>query len=142
MTHDISKFDNIIDSRDVIARIEELEGYRDDSEDEETEDTFTDKDGKAHKETAYWNEDTAEELAILQAFADEGESLSDWHHGVTLIHDDYFEEYAEEFANDIGAIDRKENWPCNHIDWEAAADELKQDYTAIEFDGETFWGRD
>lgn len=63
--------------------------------------------------------------------------------GLTLIHDRYFTEYARELAKDIGAIERKANWPLNHIDWKAAADELKHDYTEVdvEVDGieDTYW---
>mgnify|MGYP001610086472 CR=1 FL=1 len=63
--------------------------------------------------------------------------------GVQLIRASYFETYAEELAEDIGAIDRKleGQWPYNHIDWKAAAEELMQDYTEIDFDGVTYWYR-
>jgi antirestriction protein len=49
--------------------------------------------------------------------------------------------YAQDFAEDIGAIDRNAGWPLGCIDWEAAADELKSDYSSIEFDGVTYWVR-
>lgn len=35
-------------------------------------------------------------------------------------------EYAEELASDIGAVNRDAKWPNNHIDWEAAGEELLQ----------------
>lgn len=54
---------------------------------------------------------------------------------VTLIRESHFEDYAQELAEDIGAIDRDAGWPLRHIDWEAAADELLIDYTSTEFDG-------
>lgn len=34
------------------------------------------------------------------------------------------EEFAEQLAEDIGAVDRNATWPNNHIDWEAAARDL------------------
>lgn len=70
-----------------------------------------------------------------------GNYSSDWRYGSTCIADDYFATYAEEFASDIGAISREEQWPLQHIDWDAAADALKADYTAIEFDGSRYWVR-
>ena len=50
----------------------------------------------------------------------------------TAIHVDYFEEYARELAEDIGAVQADADWPLRHIDWAAAAEELKADYS--EFD--------
>jgi hypothetical protein len=55
-----------------------------------------------------------------------------------LIAQDGFEEYAREYAEDIGAISRGDNWPVNHIDWQTAAEELENDYEHIEFDGSTW----
>lgn len=109
--------DDVIDSRSVIARIDELEG-----EDE-------------------LDDDDREELAALRAFAEEGESLSDWQYGETLIRDSYFEDYARELAEDIGAVNPNASWPLTYIDWEAASDALKMDYTSLDFDGVTYWGR-
>ena len=131
---DIRNTDDLIDSRDVIARIEELQ---------------------AELEGATMGEETSqieldgtdltaehEELAKLLALAKQGEDYApDWSYGETMISDTYFETYAEELARDIGAIDRDAAWPVRHIDWEAAANELKQNYTSIDFDGETYWIR-
>ena len=55
-----------------------------------------------------------------------------------MIREDKFIDYAQEFADDIGAIDIHASWPLNHIDWEAAAEELKQDYQEVEFGDETY----
>lgn len=55
-----------------------------------------------------------------------------------MIRDDKFEDYAEEFADSIGAIDSSVSWPLNRIDWEAAAEELKQDYQEVEFGDHTY----
>lgn len=59
----------------------------------------------------------------------------------TAIAEKYFEEYAEEFANDIGAINRDAHWPLSHIDWKQAADALKEDYTEFKLGGRTFYVR-
>lgn len=62
---------------------------------------------------------------------------------MTFIADSHFEDYARELAEDIGAIKRGRDmdWPCNRIDWEMAAEDLQQDYSQVEVDGETYWYR-
>jgi len=124
-TWDDMRTADTIDTRDIIDRIAELEGQ--DSED----------DGSG------LDTDEREELGALTAFVAEydgcfGDSFRD---GVTLIADSYFEDYARDLAEDIGALDRKAGWPMDYIDWERAAAALQQDYTSIEIDGTTYWGQ-
>ena len=149
MTNTISNNDDVIDSRDVIARIEELEGERDffeiDAEILEEPDTFGNVESDTDASRAAWaiqNEDDAKELKDLTELAEEAEGYAaDWKYGETLIRDSYFEDYARDLADDIGAIKTDACWPNNFIDWEAASEALKQDYTAVEFDGVTYWVR-
>jgi hypothetical protein len=65
----------------------------------------------------------------------------DWRHGEALILDSHFENYARELAEDIGMVDKSDQWPNRCIDWEQAAEELKQDYSSFEIDGYTYWMR-
>lgn len=58
--------------------------------------------------------------------------------GLTLIPEDEFEKFARQYAEDCGAIEEDGRWPTTHIDWEAAADDLRNDYTCITFDGEDY----
>jgi len=58
--------------------------------------------------------------------------------GLFFIDEDYFEDYAKELAADLGVISSDLEWPCTHIDWSEAADALRQDYTEVEFDGNTY----
>lgn len=91
-----------------------------------------------------WDEsDEGQELAKLKALADEAEGYtSDWKYGAVLIHEDYFEDYARQLADDLGLYDdRKAQWPHTCIDWAKAAEELQQDYTSVDFGGETYWVR-
>jgi hypothetical protein len=147
----INNTDDVIDSRDVISRIEELEDLKkivDDcyerlgilisEEDEVKKVDAARADLEAAKED--FSEEEEVELADLQSLAEEASSSSDWDIGEMLIHDSYFEEYVKELASDIGVISEDLNeWPIRHIDWEEAADELKQDYIEVDFDGETYW---
>lgn len=82
-----------------------------------------------------------EELHALKAFRAEFDSYTEWKHGTQLIRDSYFKEYAQEFAEEIGAIGRNMAWPANCIDWNRAACELQMDYTSGDFDGVTYWAR-
>lgn len=119
-----TNMDDIIDSRDVIERIEELE-----AEIEEREgygDCMSDEVG---------------ELTILKDLAIECENCPDWPHGETLIRDSYFEEYAQYLAEDCGMLALDHGWPNNCIDWEQAAEELQVDYMDIQFDGVEYWIR-
>ncbi len=120
------------DSRDIIARIEELETERDtyDGERGEERDPWT----------AVYPEDAAE-LTALQKLAAEAEGYAaDWHHGEILIRDDYFTDYACEMLKDCGVIPRDLPWYVE-IDWEATARNVLMDYTAVYFDGVTYWIR-
>jgi len=58
--------------------------------------------------------------------------------GLYFIDEDYFVQYAMEFAEDIGVVFDGASWPCTHIDWEAAADELRMNYTEVEYEGNTY----
>ena len=62
-------------------------------------------------------------------------------HPVTLVRDSYFRDYAEQLADDIGAINSEASWPNNCIDWNRAARELHIDYSTVEFEGVTYWYR-
>ena len=172
----ISNSNDMIDIRDVIARIEEL---RDEiaaaeiSEENGAEPQFDD-DCKTREEIATcgtcgksWNDalitgstpapsgrcpyesshDEIEELKALESLANDCQGYGGDHqwegswYPVTLIRDSYFQEYAEELAGDIGAIDPKAAWPANCIDWEEAASQLQMDYMAVEFGGVKYWAR-
>lgn len=129
MTTDFNNYSDIMDSRDVIARITELQ---DELEDAEAYKTM--KEDDEYKEEK-------EELTALLSLAEEGEASPDWQYGETLIRDSYFTEYAQQLAEDIGAIGNDNHWPLMFIDWEAAADCLKYDYISVDFDGQEYWIR-
>lgn len=81
--------------------------------------------------------------ALYAACEDSGLYLGDLAaNGEALIADHYFEEYAEQLAEDIGAIGSSNlAWPLNYIDWPAAAKALRQDYTEVTWDGSDWWVR-
>lgn len=144
---------DIIDSREIIARIEELKSDLDCLEEaveeaqERLEEALSDeaaeqaenilREAKQALET--WED--RDEYETLIALAAECESSLDWRYGESLIRDNYFEDYARELAKDCGMVLGDESWPLNCIDWEQAAKELQVDYFSVEFEGETYWIR-
>lgn len=114
---------DILNSRNLIKRQEELQAERD----------------ALVQALAEWDAEYMEELSAIDSLGTAG--ISDWQFGATLINDDDFTEYAQDLAEDIGAINKDAGWPTGYIDWSAAADALKSDYTAVEFLGNTFWVR-
>lgn len=125
MTREIDNNEDTINYDDVVERIEDLRDRRDD---EDQIDPLDD--------------DEAEELAKLEAFAEECESYVGQRSGATLIRDSYFKDYARDCAEDqYGREMAASAWPFDCIDWERAARELRMDYTGVEFDGVTYWVR-
>lgn len=111
--------DAIIDSRDINDAVEDLESRLE------------------HGELASDNE----ELKTLRAVVAEGRDLlEDWDHGVILVKEEDFVNHAQELHEDIngGTV---ETWPFNFIDWKAAAEALKSDYSVLEFEGTTYYAR-
>lgn len=125
--------DDVIDSRDVIEALQELEPI-----------VFHDAEPTTTEVTMDFLRTTWNALVKL---AEQGADYSeDWQYGATLIRDSYFKDYAQELADDIGyrdALADRDNvpWPFTCIDWAQAARELQQDYTSVDFDGVTYWVR-
>ena len=136
---EINNLHDIIDSRDVIARIEELEGEREAYIDDFEAITEEQREVVGTR----WDdcEEEGDELAALVALAEEGSGSADWNYGETLIHEDYFEEYAQQLAEDLGLLGRDLDWPASCIDWKEAAEQLAIDYSLIDFDGQSYYIR-
>lgn len=139
--------DYVIDSRDIIQRIEELES---DIEDMPCtcEPGALDEDGctcTTEDKRQRWMQEyrpLAVELASLHSLAEQGrEAAADWQYGETLIRDDHFETYAQELAEETGMVKENAAWPYTCIDWTEAARQLQQDYTSVDYDGVTYWIR-
>jgi soluble cytochrome b562 len=147
-----------LDTRDLDNRKDELEALRDAVTDAQSElDQHRDlKPEEDSEEFAEWEEEEEsleeslqsaydnfgsaeeEELAELEELESE---ISGWLHGETLIPVDDWEDYAREFAEDIGAIDRNAKWPYTCIDWEEAARELAYDYAIVSYQGDDYYVR-
>ena len=126
MSNQIDNTQDVIDSREIIDRIEDLEGRIEDLEYIEEP-----------------SSEEAQELAILLKVQEQADDCSDWKYGEALIRESYFTDYIKELIDDCYELPKEFNsgaWPWRHmtLDYEAAADEAKDDYTWIDFDGVTY----
>lgn len=103
----------------------------------ELEDRITELEDEADDEGL--DEADQEELDELLAMRD---SMSEWQYGETLIPEDEFKTYARETASELGIVsDMMDAWPFTCIDWDSAAEQLKQDYTEYTYQGTTYYAR-
>jgi hypothetical protein len=111
---------DIIDTRDIIERLEELEGIETPTEEEQAE------------------------LDSLAALMDELEGLGgdeqwrgDWY-PQCLISNDYFDEHMDQMAEDCGYMPKDlPFWMSVVLDYDA----LRMDYTNVEIGENTYWCR-
>ena len=113
--------DNYLDSRNIQDRIDELESMTVEEMNEDSD---------LQKELEIWNE-----------LKKETEEYG-WVDGIFFFHEDEDENYAQQFAEDIGAIPSDAPWPVYCIDWEHATREFLMDYTTVDIDGQTYYYRE
>lgn len=118
MSNVIKNTDNVIDSRDIIERIEELLSI-----------DINDEDFKS----------SMEEYDALISLQEQCENyVDDWEYGVTLIHEDHFEQYMDEMIEDCYELPKDlPSWVKITYDYDA----LKRDYIEVDFDGVTYFIR-
>ena len=121
MRDTIDNNQDIIDSRDVIERLEELESDRECAIEDGT--------------LTEWTDENGEEYDSLKALVEDASGSPDWEYGEALIRRSYFRDYAQELAEDCGMMPKDLSWPCTCIDWEQAARELEMDYFSVDFGG-------
>lgn len=128
MAIEINNSLEVIDSRDIIERLEELESeYSDHIDNNGTDEDFS----------------NMEELEGLRTINEEWSDNAEWEYGAFFVRDSYWQDYAEQLVRDIGDLpDELPSYIEIHIDWEGVASEIQQDYSEYDFDGVTYWCRD
>lgn len=121
ITNDI----DVIDSRDIIERITELERN---TEDEII--TLIDNEDWAAIDDI--DNDELSELAELKKLASQCEGAGDWEYGELLIRRSYWIAYVEELLRDIGDLPANIPWYIE-IDWETTARNIEMDYASVDF---------
>lgn len=85
----------------------------------------------------FW-EDELKEIEEINDLEDEINNKK-FEFGTTLIDKDDFEEYCEDLVSDIGDLPKDlPSYISNNIDWSGIADDLRQDYSEVEFRGTTY----
>ena len=133
MVNYIDNTQDIIDVRDIIERVEELESSIQDYENEDGDIELRDEHISQKKEL----EELRGVLSELAGYGGDEQFEGDWY-PVSLIHDNYFETAMDELLEDIGDIPR--DLPCYltiTVDYVA----LKQDYSSVDIGSETYWYR-
>ena len=139
----VTPWDDVIDGRKILDRIEEIEGDQVTDEGEEIPDDE-------------WPEDVRTERRVLAELVEAiGEQAC--RDGVTLIRESHFRDYIEEFYADCGSEYHEERghphydmrrvpWdelmsraPFKFIDWDAVADDEQSDYQETTFEGTTYY---
>ncbi len=121
ITNDI----DVIDSRDIIERITELERNTED----EIITLIDDEDWAAIDDI---DNDELSELVELKKLASQCEGVGDWEYGGLLIRRSYWIAYVEELLRDIGDLPANIPWYIE-IDWETTARNIEMDYTSVDF---------
>jgi hypothetical protein len=139
---------NNLDSRDLIKQCDELAELIADNHNEHVEDEslYIDSDDvKEHNASYLLNSTIDMEYEISDMFdimkLEDACGSSEWDYGLFLIHEDNFQEYCKDLLQDCGDI--PENLPDYiAIDWDETADNLKVDYSEVEYQGESYLFRD
>lgn len=122
---------DIIDVRDIIARVEELE-----TEIKSSENVYVSENEAAAIDESEMLQSI---LAELVGYGGDEQWRGDWY-PVTLVCDSYFTTYARDLLEECGTIPRDlPSWV--EIDWEATARNVRVDYTPVDIDGCTYWYR-
>ena len=92
------------------------------------------------EEIESWRDNWQTELEVIEDINELENSVgSEWSYGVTLIDEDDFQDYCEELVSDIGDLPKDlPSYISNNIDWEGIAEDLKVDYSEVEFRGTTY----
>lgn len=126
---------DIVGRRDIEDRLWHLDQERDELLDETCENLTEEQDeDTVREETALiWEKQTpeGEEWRTLTDVLEEMGSAD------YLIADDHFSDHVEEMLKDCGDIPRDLPWYVE-IDWEATADNIRQDYSTLTWDGHTY----
>ena len=105
-----------IDGSDIISRISHLE------------------------ESPSITTDEEHELKMLKKIAEEaGNCNSDFPDCTMLFSAFYIEEYAEQLHGDTGVLDELPDEILRHINWDGVAEDMKESYAKIDFDGEIYY---
>lgn len=145
MRRDFSWGDELLDSREVMNKYEDLKSEYDDLVDAVDEADTPEAKEEAQEALNEFNTSfDKDELDTLAIVVEQGSHCKGFDHGTPLIHESYFETYIKNDIDELypfpEGIDTNV-WPWNHLafDYASAAEDIKPDYTTIEADGHTYY---
>lgn len=148
----------ILDTRDLRERLEELESEYDDLKtavddaEEAIQDLLEvavepDPDVLEDAETALQEAkdslqefEESDDFKEMKELLDMSEEISEWRYGDALIPADGWVDYVRDLVEDLGYISKDFPWWIE-VDWEKTADNISQDYSTIDYQGETYYYR-
>ena len=128
-TYTITGTENLLDSRDIEARIQYLQDLGTTLTQEELEEDYQAEE-----------EEITELLRIKYDFIDEysrGEEL--WEEGVVFINDGYFIEDTIDYLEEIGVVDSDFYLLRGNIDWEGVVRDRLREYDSVILFDQTFY---
>ena len=143
---------DILDVRDLVSEYETLESDARDEfdglmrDDADFGETYTDDDDgfEAWLDEQERDDNLKELKALLSELKGYGGDVDwrgDWY-PLLLIEEDSFTDYCRELLQDCGDIPSDLPWFIErNIDWDGVASDMKQDYSEVEFNGETYFYR-
>lgn len=156
---DVDNSDDVINTRDIEKKIDDLMEEIDDlqkeideikekiefNEDCPEDEKYSDKDiddfNSEIKSKMEIQDDLRNELEPLNDFKSELEGYCDWYGGDTLVRDSYIDKFIRQEIEETNSnlFDSIPSWL--EIDWESTIDNLKGDFTCGDWDGITYWVR-
>jgi len=139
----------ILDTRDIIEKFEELETeflsiYNEQASDDDFASDSEDDDfivwlAGLHTDEAVEFKTLRDILDDLKGCGGDEQWRGDWY-PITLIREDYFTDYCMELVQDIGDLPR--DIPSYlEIDWQKTANNIRMDYSETDIDGNTYYFR-
>ena len=129
-----------IDTRDLAERREELRAELDESYKEMILGLEIEQGADIEEAVKQWTEDNKDELEEIKEIDYIENEVSEFSHGETLIPECEFENYVRDMVKDCGYIDKEMPWWIV-IDWEETSNNIAQDYSTIEYGGNTYYYR-
>lgn len=130
---------DIVGRQEIEQRLWELETERDELLNETCENLTEEQDeDTVREETALIWEKQTDEGQEWRTLTDVLEEMGDADYLIAEVH---FSDYVEEMLKDCGDIPRDLPWYVE-IDWETTAQNVRQDYSELEWDGHTYLYRD
>lgn len=135
--------DEVTTCEDTLNELQSEDEQQDDDSITDAEQELTDAQAELEGAQTELNCFDMDVYTVLKEFAKEFEDYaSDYMYGAQAIRESYWEDYAGELVHDLG--DLPDNLPAyieDNINWKGVAEDLLVDYSAIDFDGVTYYVR-